>query len=268
MSPSKFTVILIPDSDDRNRQFSVRYVWLWSLVLLVVLIIIGVIGFGIYSVPKLKDYQAMQEKYDKTVTERVTVMNLMDDLQRMKYMDRQIRKSLGTDLALIQKTTDTEEMSQNIHLNNSENLPISYMENVPSQIPVEGFVTQRMNTSAFSLDQNHYGIDIAAVEGKPVLASASGFVVFSDWTYDLGNVVILYHGDGYFTHYGHHQNNIKKQRDFVKRGDVVALVGSTGITTGPHLHFEIWKEGKVLDPLEFFPGYTKTDVSPQYHEQN
>ncbi len=84
----------------------------------------------------------------------------------------------------------------------------------------------------------------------------------------MGNVVILYHGDGYFTHYGHHQNNIKKQRDFVKRGDVIALVGSTGITTGPHLHFEIWKEGKVLDPLEFFPGYTKTDVSPQYHEQN
>ena len=116
MSPSKFTVILIPDSDDRNRQFSVRYVWLWSLVLLVVLIIIGVIGFGIYSVPKLKDYQAMQEKYDKTVTERVTVMNLMDDLQRMKYMDRQIRKSLGTDLALIQKTTDTEETVSYTHL--------------------------------------------------------------------------------------------------------------------------------------------------------
>jgi len=67
---------------------------------------------------------------------------------------------------------------------------------------------------------------------------------------------------------GLNQNNIKKQRDFVKRGDVIALVGSTGITTGPHLHFEIWKEGKVLDPLEFFPGYTKTDVSPQYHEQN
>jgi len=107
----------------------------------------------------------MQEKYDKTVTERVTVMNLVDDLQRIKYMDRQIRKSLGTDLALNQKTTDTEEMSQNIHLDNSENLPFSYVENVPSQIPVEGFVTQRMNTSAFSLDQNHYGIDIAAVEG-------------------------------------------------------------------------------------------------------
>ena len=268
MNPSRFTVILIPDSDDRNRQFSVRYVWIWSLVLLVVVIVIGVVGFGIYSVPKLKDYQIMQAKYDKAVTERVTVMNLMNDLQRMKFMDRQIRKSLGTDLGLDQKTTDAGELSQNVQLDENENLPVSYVENIPSQMPVEGFVTQRMNTSAFSTDQNHYGIDIAAAEGNPVLASASGFVVFSGWTYNLGNIVILYHGDGYFTYYGHHQNNMKKQRDFVKRGDVIALVGSTGITTGPHLHFEIWKEGNILDPLKFFPGYLESDVSPQFHEQN
>ena len=89
-------------------------------------------------------------------------MNLMNDLQRMKFMDRQIRKSLGTDLGLDQKTTDAGELSQNVQLDENENLPVSYVENIPSQMPVEGFVTQRLNTSAFSTDPHHYGIDIAA----------------------------------------------------------------------------------------------------------
>ena len=59
-----------------------------------------------------------------------------------------------------------------------------------------------------------------------------------------------------------------KQRDYIKRGDVIGLAGSTGITTGPHLHFEIWKKGEVMNPLDFFPSYLEKDLSPKFNEEN
>ena len=109
--------------------------------------------------------------------------------------------------------------------------------------------------------KNHYGIDIAVHEGEPVLAAAGGRVIFSGWTYDLGNLIIIYHGDDYFTHYGHNQLNLIQNHGIVKRGDVIALAGSTGISSGPHLHFEIWKDGDAIDPLVFFPEYKERDLS-------
>ena len=76
----------------------------------------------------------------------------------------------------------------------------------------------------------------------------------------MGNLIIIHHGDGYFTHYGHNQINLKSQLDFEK-GEVIGLVGNTGISTGPHLHFEIWKNQQSIDLLIYFPEYDKTDLT-------
>ena len=103
-------------------------------------------------------------------------------------------------------------------------------------------------------------------EGEPVYASASGFVVFSDWTYDFGNYIILYHGDDYFSVYGHNKNNFVKVREFVNRSAIIASSGSTGIVSGPHLHFEIWKDGEAVNPLELFPKYKQKDISVNNYE--
>ena len=80
-------------------------------------------------------------------------------------------------------------------------------------------------------------------------------------------MIILYHGDGYFTHYGHNKINFLEQLDMVEKGDVIGLVGNTGVSSGPHLHFEVWKEFKPLDPLTFFPEY-KTLELKSHSEQN
>ena len=108
---------------------------------------------------------------------------------------------------------------------------------------------------------NHYGIDISVKEGEPVVASASGVVIFSNWSTDLGNMVIIYHGNDYFTFYGHNQVNLVEKRDIVKRGDVISLAGNTGISSGPHLHFEVWEGSNPLDPLNFFPEYNEKNLS-------
>jgi murein DD-endopeptidase MepM/ murein hydrolase activator NlpD len=72
----------------------------------------------------------------------------------------------------------------------------------------------------------------------------------------LGNTVILNHGSGYFTIYGHNSRNLVVNRQSVERGQKIALTGNSGYSSGPHLHFEIWKDGKVLDPEIFIPEYS------------
>lgn len=267
MKPSKYSILIIPDNEDRNRQFSITRRQMLSLIMGLILILCIVVFFIVYALPKLMQYKAMEAENERFSAERVKIMELMQDLNRIEQMDRLIRKTLGSELELSSvSVSDDFTWSEYNQPQFEDKITVSYVDNVPSQYPVDGYITQKMSTSKLFKNQNHYGIDIAVQEGEPVYASASGFVVFSDWTYDFGNYIILYHGDGYFTVYGHNKNNFVEVRDFVKRSHVIAVTGSTGITSGPHLHFEIWKDGVAVDPLELFPKYKQKDISVNSYE--
>ena len=97
----------------------------------------------------------------------------------------------------------------------------------------------------------HAGIDLAAEEGSQVRASMSGKVIISDNREGYGNMVALDHGHGFVTIYAHNQDNLVKPGDWVQKGAPIARVGSSGRSTGPHLHFEIRRHGERLDPMEF-----------------
>ena len=268
MKPDRYTVLVIPDNGDENKQFTISRRKLVLSIFILIVILVGLIGVGVYSLPKARQFDEIQTKYDGMVKERMEIMALMQDLQRMKQMDQLIRKTLGTELKFTpdEGLTDTSAAVSSAEYSGEEEFHISYVENIPSLAPVKGYVTQRMDKASIYHQKNHYGIDIAAKKGDPVLAASSGYVVYAGWTYDLGNIVIIYHGDGYFTHYGHNQQNLVEQHNFVKRGDVIALVGNTGISSGPHLHFEVWHGGKAIDPMEFFPEYKTVDLSPGNNE--
>ncbi|MBN2060134.1 MAG: peptidoglycan DD-metalloendopeptidase family protein [Deltaproteobacteria bacterium] len=100
-------------------------------------------------------------------------------------------------------------------------------------------------------DRFHHGIDLAAEEGTEIRASMPGKVIISEYREGYGNMVALDHGRGYVTIYAHNKDNLVKQGDRVTRGAPLATVGSTGRSTGPHLHFEIRRHGQRMDPLEF-----------------
>lgn len=102
--------------------------------------------------------------------------------------------------------------------------------------------------------RNHEGIDIAVEAGTPVLAAAAGTVIYSDdGQRGYGNLVILRHEGDFVTVYAHNRRNLVDEGDIVRQGARIAEVGSTGRSTGPHLHFEIRVGGKAVDPLIYLP---------------
>lgn len=99
--------------------------------------------------------------------------------------------------------------------------------------------------------QFHKGMDFASKSGSDVLAVAGGVVTWSGDRYGYGNLVEINHGNGFVTRYGHNQDNLVKVGDTVKKGQKVAEMGSTGRSTGPHVHFEVLQNGRQINPLKF-----------------
>jgi len=97
----------------------------------------------------------------------------------------------------------------------------------------------------------HKGLDFAGSEGSKVSAVAAGLVVFAGERQGFGQMVEINHGNGLATRYAHNEKLLVKQGDMVRKGQEVALLGSTGHSTGPHLHFEVLKNGAQVDPLRF-----------------
>lgn len=104
--------------------------------------------------------------------------------------------------------------------------------------------------------KSHTGIDIGAGAGTNVLAAAPGVVTMASWNGGYGNCVMIDHGNGYQTLYAHMSSITVANGAAVSAGTVVGLVGSTGVSTGPHLHFEIFASGSRVDPEQFFSGLT------------
>ena len=114
--------------------------------------------------------------------------------------------------------------------------------------PARGALSSRFG---WRWQRHHNGIDIAAPYGTQIYAAKAGRVTFSGWYYGYGRAVIIDHGDGVSTVYGHASKLLVRVGDMVGAGQPIALVGSTGIATGPHLHFEIRVNGRPLNPLKY-----------------
>lgn len=116
--------------------------------------------------------------------------------------------------------------------------------------PARGVVTSRFGTR---WRRHHSGVDIAAPRGTPIRAARDGRVVRTGWYGGYGLVVVLDHGDGMETWYGHASAVLVRVGEVVERGQVIARVGCTGACTGPHVHFEVRVRGQPVNPLRYLP---------------
>jgi murein DD-endopeptidase MepM/ murein hydrolase activator NlpD len=149
---------------------------------------------------------------------------------------------------------------------NSRDSQLSALENVilarelkaeihPEGRPVsKGFISSYFGERSDPFDGReafHKGVDFAGSVGEHVVAVAAGVVTWAGERSGFGKLVEINHGDGYVTRYGHNQRTLVAVGQMVKRGEAVALMGSTGRSTGPHVHFEVLRNGRQVDPLSF-----------------
>lgn len=131
---------------------------------------------------------------------------------------------------------------------------IRWISSVPAITPARGILTSSFGSRRDPITHgrgSHYGVDIAASPGAPVLAPADGVVTRASRQGGLGKAVFLSHGYGLATRYGHLSEIAVKPGQRVRRGDVIGQVGSTGRSTGYHLHYEVHLDGKAVDPLGY-----------------
>ncbi|SFZ90144.1 Murein DD-endopeptidase MepM and murein hydrolase activator NlpD, contain LysM domain [Flaviramulus basaltis] len=113
--------------------------------------------------------------------------------------------------------------------------------------PVNGTISE-----AYNAKEKHFAVDVVVAKDTPVKSTADGIVIFSEWTASTGYVIIIEHSYGLISIYKHNASLTKEQGDLVKAGEVIATAGNTGeLTTGPHLHFELWNDGYPINPTNF-----------------
>lgn len=122
-------------------------------------------------------------------------------------------------------------------------------------LPVNGTISSDFSTSRrhplLGITRPHLGIDITAPRGSRISAPAAGRVSFVGWRFSFGLMVEITHPNGVVTRYAHCRLAMVRTGDRVERGTMIATVGSSGLTTGPHLHYEVWRNGNAIDPLRF-----------------
>jgi murein DD-endopeptidase MepM/ murein hydrolase activator NlpD len=132
------------------------------------------------------------------------------------------------------------------------------LDAVPSRVPVlNSYVTSGFGERADPIaggGEFHKGIDFSANTGDPVMAVADGVVSFVGVRSGYGNVVEIDHGNGYVTRYAHNSRLERHQGELVRAGEEIAKAGSTGRSTGAHVHLEVWQDGRVVNPRPFLQG--------------
>ena len=170
-----------------------------------------------------------------TRSDEMTLPPYSDEIDKMTFRSRR----LESDLSLLE--TRLEERSR-------------WLSSTPSIAPVRGILTDGFGgrSDPFTGEPGtHNAVDISTATGQVVRAPADGIVVKAEWANGYGNVIYVSHGYGYSSRYGHLRAFHVKPGERVKRGDILGFVGSTGRSTGPHLHYEVRLNGKPVNPLEY-----------------
>lgn len=284
----RWTFLVVPHGSDSPRSFSLSEKLVRRLAVCAsVVVLVATMGVGVaFSRVALKlgnavgrgasagDLSLMQARLD----------SLDDTLRAISRRDQQIRllaglsadstaphgDSTGPTLTIggvremaVSSSTDIDGM-----IKRANSLAASFAEvsgtlahnsekmaRIPSIMPTAGWLSSAFSLSRFHpilhYARPHEGIDVSAPMGAPIVAPAGGVVQRVTWETGYGNVLEIDHGDGIITKYAHCSKIVVRPGQKVKRGQIIANVGSTGLSTGPHVHYEIHVNGKVVDPLTF-----------------
>lgn len=265
----KFSVLVIPEgtaSEPRNIKISfarlITYIAVYSLF-------VFILGFYFISFTPLSEilfpYSLRLTDSDK---KRVEILNekvnfLATEIEALKSVNERMKFAimLGDSNLLKEKSTKYKIKENDDSVKSISKIKGSVFEVVKDFLlnlfinndddiyflkPVNGFVS-----NAYNINKGHYGIDFVIKENNPVYASAGGYVIFADYTPKFGFTMIINHKKNYSTKYMHCSSLLRKTGETVLQGEIIALSGNSGTdSSGPHLHFEIWKDGIPINPAD------------------
>jgi len=271
-------LLIIRNKENFAEKTTVSFNYAKLIVFVVILMgILSFISFYLTTTILAKWFDprySVMETNRKLIILSVAVDSLAEELNRRDRFIMSIKK-------MIDGQVDTLESGDMLHLGSYtapviNEIDIDYLSPVDSQLrkefenedyslvsfqiydehplsdiffftPLDGIIS-----SGYNLKNGHQGIDIVAKENEPVKCTADGTVILSSWTDDSGNVIAVQHRSNVISIYKHNSVLLKKVGNFVRTGEIIAIIGNTGeLTSGPHLHFELWFDGSTVDPEEF-----------------
>lgn len=271
------SILIVPDGNNRTFGFrlSLAFCKVCAVVFLLasVLVVAGLVNSWKLPGLVLQNTQLKQEN-EALREENAKVVQLQKSLADLKEIDRRLRVIAGVGGGTSDGAHEGQNSSQAEHLPGDADRPEGSYESPvqsilsadvsstqsrmkptsrtrPSLWPVEGWVSAEYSPVETSPGHRHAGIDIAAPLNTAVKAVADGEVLLAENTEDFGNTVIIRHDASYVTMYGHNQLVLVTQGEEVRKGQTIAFVGSSGRSSAPHLHLEIWKDGVPVDPREY-----------------
>ncbi|HLF84495.1 MAG TPA: M23 family metallopeptidase [Blastocatellia bacterium] len=272
-----YTFLISPSRTSKVRQLSIHRNLLRGaagcLIVSLALVIYGAVRLGQHEALNLKylsvkseneslkqTNDAYQNSYARLKGQISYVEDMSKELARKARMEHspEIDELVGIGgpetVVALDKAADQLEREVR-HINDRLRSDILRLASIPRGLPVNGYVTDGfgMRRNPFNGEgrEVHEGLDIAVDFGTPVTATADGLVIFAAPHAGYGNLVIVYHSNGITTRYGHLSRISVEAGQRVKRSDQVGNAGSTGRSTGPHVHYEIRESDQSVDPLRY-----------------
>ena len=169
-------------------------------------------------------------------------INFADTVQSDSVIKARLAKEISPEESMLRQSVEEEERFNINSINDEESAtPLSFFT------PLKGIIT-----SDFDTKESHFGVDIVADKNEVVKATQDGIVIFADWSVETGHVLLIQHSNNFISVYKHNASLLKKQGEIVKSGEPIAIIGNSGeLSTGPHLHFELWFDGNPVDPKNY-----------------
>ena len=264
---TKYRLVLLNDSTyEEKTSFKISrlnvFSALFALMFIIVLITSGILFFtpireyipGYSSTSLQKQANLLSYKTDSL--RQIVFLNdqyinslkkvLTGDLETIEYEPDSVVYKDAMDIQIIEKSKEDSILRQLVDNEDKYNLANINKDKDFYLLtsPISGAVSQN-----YSIADDHLAIDISVDIGTPVKAVSNGRVILSEWTTQTGYVLIIDHGNDLISVYKHNSKLLKSQGEIVKQGEIIALSGNSGVlTSGPHLHFELWSEGFSIDP--------------------
>jgi murein DD-endopeptidase MepM/ murein hydrolase activator NlpD len=255
-----WNIIIVPSDHAGTRQYTVSKRLALATLGLLLLLVLAIVVFLVDYARVLGDARTartLQQENQELRRQVATIDRLNREVENLTALKAQVLAMLGVEgqddrlelpdstLARAMKVPAPELLGVN-HLKAAASLQ-AY---APTRWPVEGYASKEFFEAEKGRNA-HPGLDLVAPDGAPVHAAGRGRVVEASYDEDLGNYVVIDHGFGYSTLYGHNQRLLVHVGQAVDQGQVIALLGNTGRSSAPHLHFEIRVDGKPVDPRQY-----------------